>query len=297
MKEKIYLMPFADPTELVRSMARRGVCMAGLRIVGSLELARIGLTDSGIAIRGRLLSGRSQTAAVARIMKNIEFFKPAAYTDARLLSAALDKLRMAADGDTLRKRLSQGLFAEKNRALLQALDEYEALLEESGLTDGVSVIRLAAEHCRPLDENKYELAEVEGYPLTPLERQLLDRLSGERAAKLTLGELYRADAESKAELVVTEAYGASNEVSDIVNTIFEERLPLDKCTVAVTDAAKYSQLFAEICGLHGIPLTLGCGTLLTSTYPAKLLRLCHRWLTAGSCGAVESCGVGLRRER
>ena len=287
MQERIILMPNANGTELVRSLAAHGVCAAGLRICDSLEFARTGLSNSGRTVKGKLINSRQQIALISEILSEdrskLGFFKPAAYDDARLLSGALDKLRLAADNDTLRKKLPSGRFADKNMALINALTVYEERLNERGLTDRVSVIRQAVNECRALDTESYRLAEITEYPLTPLERQLLDKLSGGKAERLTIKQLYNAEGGSIA-FDITEAYGALNEVEDIINTIFTKKLPPDNCVAAVTDSAKYSQLFAELCGRYDIPFTLGCGTLLTSTYPAKLLELIKRWATVKSFG-------------
>ncbi|MBQ8965149.1 PD-(D/E)XK nuclease family protein [Ruminococcus sp.] len=284
MKEKICLIPSANGTEFMRSLAKRGVCPAGLRIVDGTELARLGLAVSGKSVKGRLISPRSQAAAAGAVMKDIEYFRPAAYTDAQLLASALDKLRGAADDDVLHEKLPEGLFADKNAALLEALDAYENHLEEQGLTDRITVMRQALAECEALDGELYEFLYAEGYPLSPLESRLLEKLSGGKAECVTLAGLYGAEnAEPKAE-ALTEAYGASNEAEDIIDCIFKKGLPLDSCLIAVTDTAKYSQLFSEVCGRYDIPLTLGCGTLLTSTYPAKLLSLIRSWAAEGCFG-------------
>ncbi|WP_295152216.1 PD-(D/E)XK nuclease family protein [uncultured Ruminococcus sp.] len=295
MQEKILLMPAADGTELVRSLAARGVCCAGLTVTDGAGLARIGLTNSGKTVKGRLIDTRQQTAIAAQMLaeenSGLDYFKPAAYADAKLLSAALDKLRMTADDDTLHRVLPKGLFSEKNKAVLAALDEYERILAENGLTDRVSVMRQALAECSELDRDKYTLSQVAEYPLAPLERQLLEKLSGGRAEKLTIAELYGCGEGEPRAVSLTEAYGASNEAEDIINTVFTEKLPLDRCVVAVTDSAKYTQLFAEICGRYDIPFTLGCGTLMTGTLPAKLLSLIPVWAVSGSFGTDGLYGM------
>lgn len=294
MKEQILLMPGANGTELTRSLAVRGTELAGMRVVDGLELARIALTNSGISLGGRLISSKTQTAMLAKIMKEVEaedgekYFVPAAYTDAKSLSVALDSLRHAADDVDLAQTLKKGKFEKKNMALIGALNMYKKELANKGLTDSATVIKRAADTAKALDESKYELVEVEGYPLTRLERRLLKKLSGGKAIKKKLTDIYPVKDGGEGKVVsVTNAYGASNEVEHIIHTIFSENIPLDKCVVAVTDVPTYSQLFAELCGRLDIPLTLGCGALMTSTYPAKLLDLCRDWATTG-CFGVDS---------
>ena len=160
MQEKMILMPQADSTELVRSLAARGQCFAGLRIMHSADLARLALTYSGIALEGRLIGTSEQTAIVSDIMKRTAYFQPAAYADAMLLSAALDELRLAADDSVLKEKLlaEDTLFPEKNKALLEVLKEYSAFLADSGLTDRAAVIRQAADRSLPLDAARYSLA-------------------------------------------------------------------------------------------------------------------------------------------
>nr|MCR5371045.1 PD-(D/E)XK nuclease family protein [Clostridium sp.] len=80
-------------------------------------------------------------------------------------------------------------------------------------------------------------------------------------------------------------YGAPNEVEGILADIYSGK-DLDQCTVAVTDALTYGQLFFDYALLYDIPITFGCGIPVMNSNPARLLALYHKWITGGFYGAA-----------
>jgi len=111
---------------------------------------------------------------------------------------------------------------------------------------------------------------------------------------------------------IKNCYGAPNEVETIINDIYGSGIHgtnpespgtnhvilgtntetsgstaknLDTCTVAVTDANLYGQLFFDYALLYDIPITFGSGVPIINTRPAQLLVLYYRWMTEGFFGA------------
>ena len=212
MREKIFLAPGANGGELTKSLARRGVNCFNLRIVSAGELARIAMMRSGMSITEDFVSSEEETAIVAEAVKGKPYFGKATYSDIREVSAVIRRMRtLVADANEagqITEIRGEGIFEEKNRALVSVYKKYMGIISERKLMDSVSLMRKAAE-CQPIDADFYTLEE---YPLNPLEKALLNKLSGGRAQKSSLSELFGIkDAPIKVSSFKN-CYGASNEV-------------------------------------------------------------------------------------
>ena len=285
MRERIILAPGVNATELTRSLAMHGVNCMNLRIVGAGELARIAMMRSGIAITEDFVSAREEAALVAEAVRGEAYFGRLTYSDIREIAAAIRRMRtLVPDGDEaerIAKTLGQGVFAEKNAALVSVCVKYLRLLAERKLMDSVSLVRRALQTCRAIDADFLVLRE---YPLNPLEKALLERLSGAQAQETTLAQLFRAEEAPLGIQDFKNCYGASNEVESILADIYAGKHP-DQCTVAVTDPGTYGQLFFDCALRYDLPVTFGCGIPVINSNPAKLLVLYYRWMTDGFFGA------------
>lgn len=286
MKERIVLAPGANGRELLKSLAMHGVRSVNLRIVSGGELARIALMRSGIPIAEQMMSFREETAIVAEAVKGETYFGKATYSDIRKIAAAIRRMRMlVADGDEaeqIKKKLEKGIFKDKNHALLSVYKKYMEILADRKLTDTVSLMRKAATGCATVEAEFQWLTE---FPLSPLERTLLKRLSIEKPKEKTLADLYKKEDVSLKINSFKNCFGAPNEVETILTDIYASK-SLDTCTVAVTDPGTYGQLFFDQALLHDIPITFGCGVPIVNSNPARLLVLYRRWMTDGFFGAV-----------
>ncbi|MCR4601316.1 MAG: PD-(D/E)XK nuclease family protein [Clostridia bacterium] len=285
MKERIILAPGANGGELTKSLAMHGVNCFNLRVVGSGGLARIAVMRSGIAITEDFVSSREETALVAETVKGEEYFGKATYSDIQEIAVAIRRMRtLVADGDEAERIgeiMSNGIFREKNAALVSVYKKYMKLIADRKLMDSVSLVRKAATECQPMDEDFFVLRE---YPLNPLERALIHRLSGGKAQEIGLADLYHLGDASLRINSFRNCYGAPNEVESILTEIYSGK-NLDKCTVAVTDSATYGQLFFDYALLYDLPITFGCGIPIINSNPAKLLVLYYHWMTGGFFGA------------
>lgn len=301
MQERILFAPGVSSTELLRTLARKGVNTFGLRVVNGAELAGLALMRTGIAADYAFLSGDDRAYYYQNEFG--EGSEPEAPTGK--LFDTLDSLRLLItenESDTIRKLLPQGEFKEKNEKLLELYDNYMRYCDDPcgkpGYWDGIfiegvdhvrwkdaiSVMRLALEKAEPI---KAQIIILQEYPLSPLEKRLAEKLAGEGVKEVPLAELFgRVKSAPKIDSV-TAAYGSSNEVEDIIGRIYEQKIPLDNCTIAVADPAVYSQLFYEYAVRYDIPVTFGCGIPAVNSNPAKLLKLHHEWQTHG-CGGVDA---------
>ena len=291
MREKIILAPSANGTELLRSLARNGRNTLGLRIMSSAELAETAIMRCGETITAQYIRTVDEPSLIFSFLNEVEFFSAASFADAQNIAAALDSLRKLIVSDEsriLHEKLSQGEFSENSAALGQVYDRYIAELKTKGFIDNIRLIRKAIEMSDSLNSDFFILEE---FPLTPLETALIGKVSGDNYKEISLCELNGVEDRSVDYSDITEAYGASNEVENIIETIYTKGLTLDSCIVAATDTMKYSQLFYDIASQYKIPVTFGCGLPLSNSTSAELMRNFLAWETIGYHGKDALYGV------
>ena len=284
MREKIILAPGANGSELIKSLAMHGVNTFGLRIMGSGELARMALMRSGISISERFLSAKEECTVMALLVSGDEYFGRTKYSDVQEIAKAVRTIRSLVTGEDeigqIRSILSGGIFTEKNEALIRACEKYINYLSSEGYVDSVSITRRASLICDVINADMYALNE---YPLTPLECSLLDRLSGGTYKEISITSLFEGSDKPVSIESIRNCYGASNEVGMIIDDIYRDK-KMDKCTVAVTDAGTYTQLFLDYSLLYDLPVTFGCGIPIINSNPGRLLSVYYHWMTAGYFG-------------
>lgn len=284
MRNKFILAPSLNGSELLRTLARKGKNTLALRIMSSAELAEYALMYCGKPAGKRIISFDESVSLIQSASDETDYFGSGGYEDSALLAEAVNSVRMLADSDeekTLEETLHKGAFTEKNTAVLNVYRSYMALLEKNDCTDSIGLIRLAVEENAVIDGDFFCLAE---FPLTPLEKKLLDTVSGGNYSKTSVTDLAGADNTPLRADRFFRAYGASNEAEAALNYILKNNIPLDSCTVAVSSPSVYAQLFYELSCKYNIPVSFGCGIPVTNSYPASLLRLLNVWNSTGYNG-------------
>ena len=288
MREKIILAPGINGVELNKSLAMYGINCFNLRIVNAGQLARIALMRTGIAITEDFVSGREETAIIAEAVKDEAYFGKTTYSDIQEITFAIRRMRMLVgqgnETEQIETILSKGIFEEKNKALISVYKKYLRIITDRKLVDSVLLMRKAIDECRLIDADFFVLKE---YPLNPLEKSLLNKLSGGNIQEKSLTELYNISDDSLRINSFKNCYGAPNEVEAILMDIYSGK-NLDKCTVAVTDLGTYGQLFFNYALLYDIPITFGCGIPIINSNPAKLLVLYYQWMTGGFFGTAAT---------
>lgn len=286
MKEKIILAPGANPTELMRTLARKGKNTLGIRIMSPGQLADYLLMKNGIASEGTYISSSEEAVIYADFLKNgvSSYFKTASYADAVNMATAIDSARNLIptnEKEVMKNKLSGGEFPQKNSALLTAYEYYINTLEKENKTDTIREIRKAIDSvCKAVGE----YITLKEFPLTPLEKKLIETASDDDYKELSLCEFAELE-ETPAHIEkYVRAYGASNEAEWIISEILENNIPVDSCTVAVADNPQYSQIFYDLCTLYDIPVTFGCGIPVSNSNPAAILVLLNKLSTSGAFG-------------
>ncbi|MBR2825961.1 MAG: PD-(D/E)XK nuclease family protein [Erysipelotrichaceae bacterium] len=282
MREKIILAPGANRTELIRSLALCGKGSFGVRIYNSAySLAADMLLRKGI-VNDNVMTDREAVYLVFSCMKSVKAFDNSSFTDAINMAGSFSTLRKlitADEGAQMERLVRESDFAAKNRSFLEAFGEYRNSL--AGRKDSIDVIRQAVETVRDVDAEFISLSE---FPLLPLERELINRLSGNSAREMSIRGLFGVEEKPYHDIRYIRAYGNSNEVENTLNYIFENEINLDDCVIAVTDQNKYGQLMLEYSQKYDIDIAFAGGISINNSEPARLLRLYHQWDANGYHG-------------
>ena len=287
MRETILVASTLNASELMRSMALRRKNLFAFRVMSPSKLAETALIRCGKLPTQRRIQPDEQSFLLYRIMLDVsDFFAGiSSLQDANNLTNAINGMRLRFEADEaggLHRALPQGEFPDKNNALLDVYDRYIAKLQQDGLMDDIGLIRCALADAEALDA---ELVLLREFPPAPLEQALVSHLSGGRFRTVSLQELLGLPSSRDIRVdSLTEAYGAVNEVDQLIRDLYEGQQPLDRCVVAVTAPATYGQFFFELAAERGIPISLNIGVPIVNTLPAGLLALWARWCGAGFFG-------------
>lgn len=284
MKERIILAPGLYGSELTRNLVLHGVNTFNLRIFGTGEFARYVLMRSGVTINEAFIDSEETSAIVAEAIKDEKYFENSSYADIQAITAALRQMRSLTtdpdEGMAIAETMDKGIFKAKNHALVSVYSKYVAHLKDHNQIDSISLILKAIDNCQIIDA---EFVILEEYPITPLERKLIENVSDGNYSVQTIGELFNATDNSIRLESIKNCYGVSNEVESIITDIYSGN-QLDQCAVAVTDISTYGQLFFDYALLYNIPMTFGCGLPIINSNPARFLMLYNQW-TSGFFGA------------
>lgn len=286
MRERYILAPGAKGKATIKNLALHGVNCINLKIVSAGELARTALMKSGVSIEEEFVSSREERTFIAKAVAGESYFGRTTYSDIKQIANSIKRMRsLVVDGEeetVLTATLQKGLFEDKNAALLSVYKKYIALLKAAGALDNVLLIRKAIAESKEMDAEFNILSE---YPLNPLEKALLNKLSGGKVTEISLNDLYKVSEQKFTIESIRNCYGAPNEVETILNDIYAGKKNLDACTVALADTTTYAQLFFDYALLYDIPVSFGCGIPIVNANPARLLVLYYHWITDGFFGA------------
>ena len=285
MKETIILAPGAGNSELLRTLAKFGKSTLGLRILSRVELAKYALMKKGISITEEFLTAKEEPSVIYSFLKEIDYFKAASFADAESLSSALSTMRSLIPSDeeqVLKTRLASGEFPEKNTAVLEVYERFLDKCSEDDRIDSISFVRRAIEEAASADNADY--LTLSEYPLMPLDKALIEVVSGGEYKEISLIDLFGREKKDASDLSFTEGYGRINEVKDILDGIFRNEIPLDKCVIASADTSAYSQVFYDLACSYDISVTYGSGVPILNSNPARLLKLIYEWKTSGYYG-------------
>ena len=286
MRETIILAPGASNSELLRSLARFGKNTLGLRVLSRVELAKYALMRSGISIKEEFLAAKEEPSVIYSFLNEVGYFKAASFADAENLSSAIMTMRSLIPSDeecAVQNLITTGEFTEKNRAVAEVYERFIDKCRKEGRIDSISLVRKAINSAEEIQD--VEFLFLSEFPLQPIDVELLKRISDGRYRETSLTELCKRDSRTGSSVPdFTQGYGQINEAESILDGIYRNEIPLDKCVIAASNTAAYSQIFFDLSCSYGIPVTYGCGVPILNSNPARLLKLIYEWKTSGYYG-------------
>ncbi|MCQ2555428.1 MAG: PD-(D/E)XK nuclease family protein, partial [Clostridia bacterium] len=279
MKEIIVFAPGINASEFSKNLAYHNAGRINMRVTGAVELARLALLRSGIIIKDKIAGKKETIKYVADAAKTEDYFKGCNYSDLKHLADSIRTLRYLSEDDEEREiedALGKGIFKEKNRAILNVYRKYIKLIKDESSIDSVMLITKAVNECKPFIGSEFVV--LKEYPLKPLEKKLLDTLSGGKYRSCSLSEIYGKESKKLEISSYTSCYGSSNEVEMIIESIYNSG-HIDNAVVAAADRNTYSQLFFDYALKYDIPVSFGCGIPVVNSNPARLLSLYRNWIS------------------
>ena len=274
LKSVIVLTNSIDESEKIKSLASFNESAFDLRYMSALELAEYLLQLSGISYKQQFVKDDLIAAGLYKKVKDIGYFHLFTYNDVLQLVETLKDLRyqiVINEKETFFEKLPTDKFVKKNAALKEAYSYFVELLEKENLIDEVGVVRFALENIKPQED--IEFVRYEKSHLRPLELALLNKVAGKEVPETKINE------ETKPLVIkrYTKAFGQTNEIEDILNYIYENKIPFDQCLIASAEEANYANILSNYRDLLKAPITIGVGKLITSTSPGKLFALLNDW--------------------
>ncbi|HEY5561608.1 MAG TPA: PD-(D/E)XK nuclease family protein [Clostridiaceae bacterium] len=167
----------------------------------------------------------------------------------------------------------------KGQDIKLMLSCYEAMLKENNYIDSAKQYKTSVEI---LDSNLSGSREklyyvVPDLELTYLEMSFLEKLTKGHYTKLHLSN----NLEVGKEFNLLKAYGESNEVNQVFQSIKKMGVALDTIAVFYTDTNTYTQLFYDGSCQYGIPITFGDGINIKNSTSGRLFSNLISWIKQG----------------
>ncbi len=285
MRERIIFAPGINGNELMNSLAMHGINSINLHVCNAGELARIAFMRSGIHITEDFVDASEEDAIIAKAIDGESYFGKTTYSDIQEITRAVRRMRflVAAEDEAaeLERILDKGIFAEKNRALINVYKKYMSILTAENKVDAIALVRKAIAGCCSIPADFFILKE---FSISPLEMKLVDKLSEGKYKSISIYELFGVKGNASKIYSYKNCYGAPNEVETVIEQIYKNK-NADQCTVAVTDVTTYGQLFFDYALIYDLPVSFGTGIPIINSNPARLLSLYYAWTTSGFFGA------------
>ncbi|MBS4009066.1 MAG: PD-(D/E)XK nuclease family protein [Clostridium sp.] len=294
--------------QLLESLSKAGIPWLNVRPVTPYELAlkaalsALQQSETTVAGEGRLLAILATILDDMATSQNLTYFAPLRQnTDlARILFPAICELRMAG---CVSSELQPSMFVDtqKGHEIWMLLAGYEEKLAILKLADTASVFSLALQsttetaslYLIPKELSFDYLTYTFLNYLTANNRLIL---AGEPVCGLTkptgfyfitdtpqiessMSYLHEpAKARPPTDTSLFTAYGATNEVREIIRRIHSSQTPIDKVTVCLADPSRYIPLFHSTGTRLSIPMTFADGLPLLFTGTGRFIQSLLRWI-------------------
>ena len=272
MRETIILANNISENEKLKSLSSFNRTSFNKRYMSTIELAEHLLQLSGVSHHKQFIQNDIIAASIYLKIKSIKYFLLYSFNDVLKLVDTIQDLRyhIPTHEEDIYSKLPNDIFKEKNEALLEAYDIIKETLGNEYI-DEVGVVRFAVEHTDVFPN--IEFISYNSKTIRPLEALLLEKASGHKVSYQKLGD-------DKTPLVMsryTKAFGQTNEIEDIINYIYTNKIHFDECLIVSPETNNYANTLTNYQSVLSFPLTIGVGKKIVQTNPGKLYSLVIDW--------------------
>ena len=299
MREAIIISDGINGEELSKSLALTGKKVMNLRFLSTVHLADRILLRLGDPFIEDTVDEETALARMYSAVKGVEYFEAANYSDVLSVFTSLRSVRRLITASTpeeeeevMEEALKKGPFQKKNLALIEVYKRYRQSLYLEKKTDVIDVVRRAIGRLDGLEETERlrvtgaesDYVTLKEYPVQPLTQRLLDAM-GRGMKEVSLSDLFETEKSGRVRVVrYRNNYGIANEVEDVIETMYKEGMLLDDCTVALTNPARYVQMWLDYVQEYKIPVTFGCGIPVFNSGAGQFLTAYRTWCGTGYFG-------------
>ena len=264
--EKIIYSDTLNQTELLRTLAKRGIKTLGLRVMSSYDLALFILSKLGISEKRRYLSNQEQDFIYYSLLR------PDSFNDASNVRSAINTFRDTGKGNSYNE-LDQFLdktFSKKLLTIEEAFTQYNQYKKDNNLYDSYDLLYELKNSAKKIDN-----IEITYFKDLPNSAIALETFNGFFDLKEESYQSFIGNKEGRNNIEVVKCYGTNNEFAYFVNKANDQQLNLDQCLLVLTDTTVFSDL-ANVLERFDIPYTSSIGVPFGRTNVGRLVNQLKR---------------------
>lgn len=259
--EKIIYSDTLNQTELLRTLAKRGIKTFGLRVMSSYDLALLILSMLGKTEKRKFLSNQEQDFIYYSLLK------PNSFADASNIRSAINMFRDTGKGNSFNELEPYLIksFTKKLNTIKNAFTSYTQYKANSNSCDLYDLFyELSA---NPTKFEDIEVAYYTDLPYSPAAIQTFNAFFNLKEEEFNK----QFNKEKKfPKIEVVKCYGKNNEFSYVLNTIKERGYKLDECLVVLTNSGDVTGLMNRF-DLYDIKYTSSIGYPFGQTNVGRLV--------------------------
>ena len=276
MKQTIILANNLDGADYLKTIAKLSNNSAntfGVRVMNSLELAKYVLQLSGIVIDKTFITDNSLAAELYLEAKKIDYFKDSSYEDIYNLLKSINELRRCIPSNEqseIESKLPLDQFKKKNEAVKEFYHLLIDFLATAEQIDEISIIRLAIEQGKPIENIDFVM--YEEFIYTNLDIALINHAAGKEVKSIRFSNDEPLSISS-----YTRSFGQNNEIEAILSYVYKNNIKFDECLIVAPNVTEYGKILSNYQASIGFPLIIGSSQFINDTSAGRLFSMFLDW--------------------
>lgn len=277
MKQTIILsnnLDGADYLKTVAKLSNNSINTFGVRVMNSLELAKYVLQLSGITIEKEFVNDNTLAAELYLEAKKIDYFKDSSYEDIYNLLKSINELRRCIpfnEQSEIESKLPLDQFKKKNEAVKEFYHLLIDMLDTAEQIDEISIIRLAIEQGKPIENIDFVM--YEEFIYNNLDIALINHAAGKEIKPIRLSDVNKPLNISS----YTKSFGQNNEIEAVLSYIYKNNIKFDECLIVAPNVNEYGKILSNYQASIGFPLIIGSSQSINDTSSGRLFSMFLDW--------------------